>query len=209
MRFTFLSFAIFFFLGSAEIMAQDIPADSVELSNTLYHQFQDMKDKSNRYQEYKVVKEVFLDTFWKSVQDSISEVKIDLTEAQAKIKEQNNKLDTLRQEIENQANMVEKSEYERAHITVMGVDMLKENYKFLNWGIIIGLILVLAIAIFKYNNSNKVAVDKRRQYESINNELNDYKQDVRERETKLRRELQTERNKVEELYQKIASLKKS
>lgn len=195
--------------GMASVaLAQEEPAEA-ETPNTLARQFQEMKDKSNRYQEYKVVKEVYLDNFFNNVQDSISEVKGNLSETRAKISEQNSKLDSLRQKIDEQASKVKESEYDKTHIKAMGIDFLKENYIYLNWGIIIGLILVLAIAIYKYKESNKVAVDKRREYEEIDNELNEYKQSVRERETKLRRELQTERNKVEELYQKIASLKKS
>ncbi len=89
----------------------------------------------------------------------------------------------------------------------MGMQVLKDRYIFTNW-IIIGLLLTIAIFAFvRYQMSNRVASAARRDYEEVKQELESYRQKLLESKTSLGRELQTERNKIEELYQEILPAK--
>lgn len=177
-------------------------------ANSLYRQFAALKDRSNSYQGYKVIKESNMDIFWKNVLDSMSINKQQLQITRQQIAKQQTELTQLKQIVADREQKLQKNAYNTARISVIGIDMLKENYIYLNVGIISVLILLLAAAIFKYINSNKVAVAKVSEFESVKSELNGYKQRLRERETIMGRELQTERNKIEELNQMVASLKK-
>jgi hypothetical protein len=188
-------------------------------ANTLSQQFYALKKKSNSYQEYKVIKESSLNTLWKNVQDSLSVTKKELQTIQAKTNSQlqaiqakmdgqQAELSKLKQAVADRDQKLETIAYNTDRISVLGIAMLKENYIFLNMAIISALLLLLGGAIYKYRDSNKVAVAKVSEFESVKSELNGYKQRLRERETIMGRELQTERNKIEELNQMIASLKK-
>lgn len=185
-------------------VAQDVPQE-----NTLQEQFRSIKDRSNNYQEYKVVKENLLDQFYSNVKDSINIAKQRILEAQNTITTQQQEISRLKDEVAERQEAVEQSEYAIAHTQLLGIDIEKETYNFVVWGIILALLIVLAIAFHKYNSSNKVAVKKRSEYETLNEEFNEFKVRSREKETRLMRDLQTERNAVEELNQRLVAAQKS
>lgn len=197
------------FLASSLAIGQDteVPGDTTE-ENTLSQQFNSLKDKSNSYQEYKVIKLTSLNSFWSNVNDSLAAIQKEIIVANNNITSLQQNLDSLKNKLEAREAALEKSEYDIAHLRVLGMDVQKESYVSFTWGVFFVLLLLLAIAIAKYRSSNKVAVEKKSDYEALNNELNDCKQKAREKEIKLMRELQTERNHVEELNQKIVALRK-
>jgi peptidoglycan hydrolase CwlO-like protein len=177
-------------------------------SNTLSNQFNYLKDKSNTYSEYKVIKITNLNQFWKNINDSLYVVKSKYKNSLKEIQKQNEEIKNFKQEVEKRDKSLASGEYEKAHINVLGIDFKKESYIYLSWSIIGGLILVILIGYFRYNSSQRIASNKTKDFDALNAELNDFKQKSREKELKMGRELQTERNKVEELNQKIVSLKK-
>lgn len=194
------------FLSQSFVSAQDT-AEAVE-DNSLTAQFNTLKAKSNSYQEYKVIKVVSLDNLWKNVEDSLAAIHKEILDANKAIAKQNQRLDSLNNKLAAREQALEKSEYDIAHLQVLGMDVKKDSYVSFTWGVFFVLLLILVIAFAKYKSSNKVAVEKKTDYEELSQELNDYKQKAREKEIKLMRELQTERNTIEELNQKIATLRK-
>lgn len=199
---------IFISCLSFTVMAQESETATEEQPNTLSNQFEDMKKQSNTYQEYKVIKIANLNTFWRNVEDSVKTVRQDLVKAQEQIESQRNEVEKMELEIAEREKAIEDSEYEMAHITVMGIDIQKENYIYLNFGIILALALILAFFIFRFKHSNKVAQDKKARFNELELQFDDYKKTSREKELKIKRELQTEMNRAEELKQKLSTIKK-
>lgn len=201
-------YIIFYFLmigmGSTAF-AQDEPTGPP----TLEEQFRSLKDESNSYQEYKVVRETLLDQFYSNVRDSLITIRQDILDAQNKITAQQQEITRLQEELEERQLAVEDSQYDIEHIEFLGIDVQKTTYSTIVWSIIAILLIILAVAIYKYKSSNKVAVKKKNEYESLDNEFNEFKIRSREKETRLMRDLQTERNAVEELNQRLASSQKS
>jgi hypothetical protein len=177
-------------------------------SNSLTNQFNYLKDRSNTYEEYKVIKITTLNQFWKNINDSLYVVKSKYKNSLKEISKLDQELKNLKLEVEKRDKNLASGEYDKAHITVLGIDFKKENYIYLSWAIIGALGLVILIGYFRYHSSQRIAYNKTKDVDSLNAELNDFKQKSREKELKMGRELQTERNKVEELNQKIVSLKK-
>jgi hypothetical protein len=175
--------------------------------NTLNKQFLELKDKANNYQDFKVIKHHQLNDFWKGVMDSVTAYKKEIVIAQKEIDSQKAELNQLKTELKSTQQEVHKNDYASARISVLGIQMLKENYIYLNFGIIGVLLIMLAIAFFSYYKSKRIAHEKVTEFDSVQSELNSYKQRLRERETIMGRELQTERNKVDELMQKLAKNK--
>ncbi len=74
---------VFFFNAAGYVTGQNLEIlptestseDEVEIK-TLHSQFQILRDKSNTFQEYKVVKVTNLNNFWNNVKDSIDVQKI-------------------------------------------------------------------------------------------------------------------------------------
>jgi peptidoglycan hydrolase CwlO-like protein len=139
--------------------------------------------------------------------DSVTAYKKEIVVAQKEIDTQKAELNQLKQELKATQQEVHKNDYASARISVFGIQMLKENYIYLNFGIIGVLLVMLAIAFFSYHKSKRIAHEKVTEFDSVQSELNSYKQRLRERETIMGRELQTERNKVDELMQKLAKSK--
>ena len=202
-----LYFAVLLFLvvSSPAVFAQTTSPTSA----TLEEQFRSMKETSNSYQDYKVVKETLLNQFYSNVRDSIYAIKQRNLEAQSTITSQQQEIKRLQEELENQQKVLQENEFEIANTQVLGMNIEKETYNYIVWGIILALLILFAIAILKYKSSNRVAVKKRNEYETLDNEFNDFKARSREKEIKLMRDLQTERNAVEELNQRLAASQKN
>lgn len=188
--------------ATEEVIVETVPDPSLSA------QFSELKDKSNTFQEYKVIKITNLNNFWKNVQDTLKAEKQEILEAHQEIALQKGELVKIKQAYQQKEKELQQSDYEIAHINVLGLDILKSNYIYFNWGVILILMTLLAVIFTKYNISNKVAQAKKSEYEAIDRELNDYKQKAREKELKIKRELQTEMNRVEELNQEVASLRR-
>jgi hypothetical protein len=168
-------------------------------SQTLRERYLLMKTKSQNYQDYKVIKENLLDSWWKIVQDSLVAKQAAVHQSKAEA----NKLQTeLAQNIETlkakEASMADVN-YASTHIKVLGIDFDKGFFAGLV-GVII-LILALAIGVIMYSLGlmRKNLKEKADLATAISAEYEEYKRKAMEKQTKLSRELQNERNKLQEL----------
>ncbi len=174
-------------------------APEEEVANTLTEQFVLLKKKSNRWQEYRVVKETNLNQFWVNIQDSIANFQQQLNETQAKVVDQNQQIQKLNETITDKDESIQASEHASTHINVLGIDIMKESFLTFFWISVSVLALLLAFAIYQFKRSNRVTAKTRYDFRSLQHELEEFRKTALERERKLRRELQTERNMVEEL----------
>jgi len=190
---------------------------------TLQQQFKGMKSRSSTYkefnQDYKVVRVSYLDSFWKNVQDSLKARERNIRQAgkateQALVKakkdmdNQASELRTLKQENARKEQKLQRTSHEIASLSVFGLDMDKQVYVVLSWVVILSLALLSGVFAFLYKKSKVITDQKISSFEDVSKELKEHKQNAREREIKIKRELQTETNKVEELKQQINQLNK-
>ncbi|MGK7393340.1 MAG: hypothetical protein ACNS62_02165 [Candidatus Cyclobacteriaceae bacterium M3_2C_046] len=191
-------FSLFFaliFIASQAQEAETAPEAPQNL-NELYNQ---MKSSSNTWQNYRVINENKLDNFWATVRDSIRDVRQDLSQAQATINNQQENVDNLQSQLNQREETLEKSEYESSRISFLGIYILKDTYNKIVWGIILVLVVLLVIGFIRFRYNEKTARRKRKDFEDLNEEFEEYRKIVRKREIKIKRELQTERNKLEEM----------
>lgn len=170
-----------------------------EAAKTLTDQFIYLKKKSNSWQEYKVVKETMLNNFWANIQDSLATFHRQLNETQAKVDEQNKEIQKINETLAAKDKTIQASEHASTHISVLGIDVLKDSFLTFFWISVSVLGLLLGLAIYQYKRSDQVTAKTRHDYRSLQHELEEFRKKALERERKLRRELQTERNTVEEL----------
>lgn len=190
---------------------------------TLQQQFNSMKYRSSPYKEfghdYRVVRESYLESFLKSVQDTLKvreqsirnagkETAVALEKTQKELEAQKTQMLALQQDNARKEQQIQQTEHDVASLSVLGLDIDKQLYVAISLAIIIGLGALAAVFAFMYKNSNSVTQEKIKAYEEIDQELKDHKQVAREREVKLKREMQSEANKVEELKQEISELRK-
>jgi len=211
------------FISLATVQAQQTASKPTQEAYSLQQQFNSMKSRSSSYKEfnqnYKVVRVSYLDSFWKNVQDSLKARERNIRQAgkateQALVKAKSDlnnqaaELQTLKQANAQKEQQIQTTAHQIASLSVFGLDMDKQVYVVLSWLVILGLAVLCGIFAFLYKKSKVVTDQKINAFEDISKEYKEHKQNAREREIKIKRELQTEFNRVEELKQQINQLNK-
>lgn len=169
-----------------------LPAIAQQKTTTLEELFVDVIDKSNRYEEYKVVKIYKLNNLKKNVEDSIASIKKDLENAQGTIALQKSKIDTLTQSMSSLQTELNTSIENQDGINLFGALINKTTYKITMWGIIGILVLVVLYLLFKFKNSNVITKAAKLKLTETDEEFETHRQQALEREQQLRRKLQDE-----------------
>jgi hypothetical protein len=166
---------------------------------TLRERYLVMKMKSQNYQEYKVIKENILDGMWKIVLDTMTAKQAAIRKSQSEINnlqaELNKNIETLKAK-ENSMNDVV---YASTHIRVLGIDFDKGFFAGMFGAILIIAGLVLAGVLYSMKVLKKNLNEKESLATAISSEYEEYKRKAMDKQTKLSRELQNERNKLQEL----------
>lgn len=162
---------------------------------TLDQQFDDVINKSNSYQEFKVVKKIKLNSLRKNVNDSIISFKKTITDAHILIEEQKKNINSLKTELANTQNDLAVSIEKEDGINFFGILTKKSTYNLMMWSLV-GLILALLLFLFyKYKNSHAITKKANLKLKETEEEFENHKRKSLEREQQLRRKLQDEINK--------------
>ncbi|RLD28007.1 MAG: tRNA (guanine-N1)-methyltransferase [Bacteroidetes bacterium] len=169
-----------------------LPAIAQQNTTTLEEQFVDVIDKSNRYEDYKVVKIYKLNNLKKNVLDSIASIKKDFENAQGTIALQKSEIDTLTRSVASLQTELKTSIENQDGINLLGALIKKTTYKITMWGIIGLLVLVALFLSFKFKNSNAITKVANLKLAETDEEFETHRQRALEREQQLRRKLQDE-----------------
>lgn len=178
--------------------SQDTTAveDKRSLDNgPIEERFEYMIDRSNRYQEYRVVKQAWLNKLKSHVVDSLKILNNQLEEARNAISTHRAKKDSMATEVAQANETANTLREEKNSLTFMGLMLEKNTFLTLMWLTYALLLAALVIFIYKYRNSNRVTVETRHQLNETRDEFEAHKKRSMEKEQKLKRELQDELNK--------------
>lgn len=200
-----LLYTILFVLAAGSTLnAQIIEKTPLDTGN-LSQQFEYVKRKSSTYNDFKVVKISRLDKMWSNALDSLSGVRSALSESRDKVNAQQNTIDELNNNLDDTRQQLTAVTEEKDSISLIGIDMAKKNYHGLMWSIVFALLAMLGVAIYKFKESNKITVNAEKEFRDVSEEYEHFKKKTLEKERKLKRELQTEINRVEDLKRRINS----
>jgi len=175
-------------------------SDALEKNNqTLRERYLVMKNKSQNYQEYKVIKEHILDGMWGIIQDSLNHKQTAIRQAKAEISNLNKELDENKAALKAKEESMQDVLYASTHISVLGIDFDKGFFAGMIGVILLLLGLVIAVIYYTMKMMRKNLTEKVELMNSISTEYEDYKRRAMDKQTKLSRELQNERNKLQEL----------
>lgn len=162
-------------------------------------QYLQMKVKSQTYGEYKVIKETILDAFWKTTTDSVKKGKSLLSE----VREGNvlllAQLQSAQFEIKQKDQSIEELTHAGTHINVLGLDLHKGVFVSFALLTILGLLVVLGLISGRLKLIYLAMKDKMETVTILSQEFETYKRKALEKQMKLSRELQDERNRLLEL----------
>lgn len=160
---------------------------------SLNGQYQYVLSKTYHYQQPMIA------ALWKNINDSLNVTKRALRDAQSKLAAQNQSISSLQNDVKTKDQTITETNSRQDAISLMGIYMSKTAYNLLMWGLVIGLSLVLLIVILKTSSNSREAKYRTKLYEELSEEFAAYKAKANDKEKKLARELQTERNKNDEL----------
>ncbi len=196
-----LIIALFFF-AMMPIVGNSQSSEETTGPQTLKEQFRDMLDKSESYTDYKVIKRTNLSQYSKAVQDSIRASRKEVSNLKSTVADQKSQIAQLSNRISDLEKQLSKSEELRESLSFVGININKATYHWIVW-IIIGVLVVFGIFAFgSFMRSNNVTSKVNKEYKDLQLEFEEHKKKSQEKQLKMGRELQTERNSIEELRSK-------
>jgi septal ring factor EnvC (AmiA/AmiB activator) len=191
---------IFSFLVVFNITAQssDDSTEQDKLSlteGTVDNQFEYVIQRSNNYQDYKVVKKVWLQQLKSHVIDSLNQVKSEVLKSVEVIARQNDELSNLKEDLNNTKLKLDNTIAEKDSMQLFGIQISKVGYSTIMWSVIGVLLLLLFLFIYKFNASNSITNTTKKKLIEVEEEFEEHRRVALEREQKVRRQLQDEINK--------------
>lgn len=175
-------------------------SDALERDNqTLRERYLVMKNRSPAWQEYKSIKEHILDGMWRIIQDSLNHKQASIRQAHAEINDLKKELDENQAALKAKEESMQDVQYASTHITVLGIDFDKGFFAGMVGVVFLLLGLVIAVIYYTMKMMRRNLAEKVELMNSISAEYEDYKRRAMDKQTKLSRELQNERNKLQEL----------
>jgi tetrahydromethanopterin S-methyltransferase subunit B len=193
-------FALIFLFGliSGQVSAQQPAKDSVKVDPTLRGQYLSLLSKSKSLNGYKVINPARLTGFWQNLNDTLRTERRQLATSRKEIVAQQKVIADLKTQVAQKETALNSSTQKLDEITFLGISFTKGSYNTMVWTIIIILAIALAIIIIRSAKLLHEAKYRSSLYEEISAEYQSYKVKSNEKEKKLARELQDERNKLDE-----------
>jgi archaellum component FlaC len=165
------------------------------MNGTLDKQFDYVVQKSNNFQEYKVVKRDFLTILKRNSLDSVNRFKNELADLKAEFASHSATVKQLKDTLQTTQAELDKLKIAQDNVSLFGAPISKNNYNLIMWGIVSALLLILVIFLFQLKGAKSTASDAKNALEKLEANHEDYKRKALEKEQKLGRQLQDEINK--------------
>ncbi|PKQ68391.1 hypothetical protein BZG01_04030 [Labilibaculum manganireducens] len=159
---------------------------------TIKEQFDYMMTKSNRYEDYKVVKISSLEKFQSNVTDSLNFVKKNLSDTKSLLENQNTEIGSLKKELQTVKNQLEETINSKDSMSLLGMQLPKSTYNTIMWILIFGSLAIAGLCFFLFKRSNVVTVETKETLEDVREEFDTHRKNALVREQKLARKLQDE-----------------
>lgn len=166
---------------------------------TLRQRYALMKEKSQTFNDYKVIKEYILDGFWKLSMDSLNAAQEKLELAIQEAGQLQIKLNGALAMLQQKEASMQEVEFAGNHITVLGIDFSKGFFLSAIGFLLLGFILLLGIIAGRMKIIHGLLREREGKENLISREFEEYKRKALERQMKLSRELQDERNRMAEM----------
>lgn len=163
------------------------------------NQFDYISKRSGNYRadgvRYEVVKESNLFKLRKNVLDTLLAISKKTNELKATIAEHETTITSLNKKLEETTTNLTAVSEEKDSMSLFGAQVSKGTYNVVLWAIIVTLFLLLGLFIYKFRNSNILTQEAKQNLSELELEYEDHRRRALEREQKISRQLQDERNK--------------
>ena len=171
---------------------------------TLQERYWTMKSKAETYEDYKVIKGYVLDGVWKMAMDSMKQQRRSVVEGKQNISKLEADLQALQLTMTKEREAVAQFVYDSTHISVLGIPFKKSLFLLLMAGVVTLLFFTVSGLMTKMKLLQTAAKEKTVIADLTTQEFEEFKKKAMEKQIKLARELQNERNKLADLKQNLA-----
>lgn len=163
--------------------------------NSLESQFVNVIDKSNSYQEFKVISKAKLHLLRKNILDSVAALETTIETIQTEIESQKEQIASLSQDLKATQESLLLSKEKEDGIEFFGMLTKKSTYNAIMWGIILFLLAGMMFFIYRYKSSNALTKAARKKLDEVELDFDNHRQKSLEELQQLGRKLQDEINK--------------
>lgn len=164
--------------------------------NPIKEKFSELIESSNDFKGYKVVDYEKLTDLQQNTETRIENLKEEIRAYQESIRTKEGKIIALETELQTMQTQLNEVTAEKDAITFLGMLFDKSSYKTIMWGIVAILIMALAYFMYRYKNSHFHTREAQKNLEATEKELEAFRIKSLEKEQRLGRLLQDERNKL-------------
>ncbi|MBZ0327157.1 MAG: hypothetical protein K8F54_06090 [Altibacter sp.] len=163
--------------------------------NSLESQFVNVIDKSNSYQEFKVISKAKLHLLRKNILDSVAALETTIETIQTEIESQKEQIASLSQDLKATQESLLLSKEKEDGIEFFGMFTKKSTYNAIMWGIILFLLAGMMFFVYRYKSSNALTKAARKKLDEVELDFDIHRQKSLEELQQLGRKLQDEINK--------------
>jgi chromosome segregation ATPase len=169
-------------------------------TKTLNERFVVLKTKSQTFKDYKVIKETVLDAYWVLIMDSVKAQKASIVKARQSIAALDTSLVGIKRQLQQKQDSMEQVEHASTHITVLGIDFQKGVFLTFIGIFLAALVVVIGVVLARLKMIHRSYKEKADTVDELNHEYEEFKRKAMDKQTKLSRELQDERNKLQAMF---------
>jgi preprotein translocase subunit SecF len=173
--------------------------NAVQKLNTVDHQFKELIEKSNNYKQYKVIDKKQIHILRKNTNEHIEKLNINIASLKKSVTKKDNRIITLESELAALNTKLTDVNSEKDSLNFLGIQTSKGVYNTLVWSILAMLAFLFIFMSLRFKSSNMTTKAANKQLQTIEEELEEFRHKSIEKEQKLGRQLQDERNKLSKM----------
>lgn len=177
------------------ILLTSVGLAQVSTETSIDEKFSELISTSNSFKSYKVVDTEELTSLQNLTSKRITELKEEITASKEAALAYKQQIAKLKSEVEALETNLEKVTAEKDALTFLGMPFTKSSYKSIMWGIVGALVLALILFIIRFKKSNLHTKEARKNLAELEKEFDAYRAKSLEKEQRLGRLLQDEKNK--------------
>ncbi len=191
-------FSLFLICFTSLSYAQEQDSTAVE-AKTIVDEYNLMIDESGSYQEYKVIKKTAISSFRDQLTQQKEAFENEIKTLEKEISSQSEEIKTLKMNLSSTESNLAEVEEQKNSMQFFGSNVNKSVFQSIVFGIIGALVLILLIVLIKFKANSSATKDAIESLERTEKEFEEYKHNALEKQQKLGRELQDQKNKLNKL----------
>lgn len=180
--------------GSWTAFAQEKPEDPVD--HSINGQFNALIESSNNFKKYKVVPKSKILQLQRNTTAEINRLNQQIDTANTTIDKQKSQIERFQSDLSKTNNNLESVTAEKDQVTFLGMPTSKSTYRGIMWGIILVLALLMIFFIYQFKRNHALTKEAQKNLHESEADFDEYKTKALEKQQKLGRQLQDERNKL-------------